>query len=115
MHELGIANAVLETARTELRNHGDAHPQRLGLRVGDWSGVDPEALRFCLNVLMQDTEFACTELEIERCPRRNRCPECRIDFPVIDYDVHCPSCGATNTEVSGGTELALAFIELEEV
>lgn len=114
MHELGIASAVIEGVRTELKGHPGTRPRRLGLRVGEWSGVDAESLRFCLEVLVRDTELAGTLLDIESCPRQNRCPGCGLAFRVVDYDECCPSCGAAGTLRCGGTELELAFIELEQ-
>lgn len=114
MHELSIAQAVLDTARRELHAYPRARPRRLGLRIGEWSGVDPEALRFCLEVLVRDTEFAAAALEIEARPRRNRCPRCAHDFPIVDHETRCPQCGAADTTVSSGTELELAFLELED-
>lgn len=114
MHELSIAGAVLETVRAELQGHPQARPCRLGLRVGEWSGVDAEALRFCLEVLATDTELAEMALDIERCPRRNRCPRCGTEFLIVEYEVRCPACGEKDTIISGGAELELAFLELEE-
>ena len=65
MHELAIANNVLESARKTAAAHG-LPLRRIGLRIGAWAGVDPEALRDGFGLLVSNTEFAGVELEIER-------------------------------------------------
>jgi hydrogenase nickel incorporation protein HypA/HybF len=114
MHELGIANAILDTVRAEMENRGGARPQRVGLRIGELTAVDPEALRFAFEVLTQDSDFSGLALDFEICPLRHRCPDCAHDFDVKDYVFACPRCGALRTECIGGDELELAYLEVED-
>ena len=114
MHELGIANSVFEAVRTEASQHGNARVCKVGVRVGEWAGVDPEALRFCFESLVKDTPFEPLVLEIETCSRQQRCAVCGRTFQVVDYDTNCPACRSPKTECVGGTELELSFLELEE-
>ena len=65
MHELAIANSVLESARKTAAEH-QRPLRRIGLRIGEWAGVDAEALRAGFELLVRDTEAARVELEIER-------------------------------------------------
>ena len=115
MHELGIANSVFEAVNQEMRRHAGARPCKVGLRVGEWAGVDPEALRFCFESIVKDTPFEPLVLEIETCPRQQRCIGCGQTFRVVDYDTTCPRCRSNETECIGGAELELSFVELEEV
>jgi hydrogenase nickel incorporation protein HypA/HybF len=114
VHELAIASSVLEAVQAEAARRPGARPVKVGLRVGELAGVDPEALSFSFEVLVQGTEFEPLELEIERCRRRQRCPLCRRTFPVVEYDLACPDCGATQTQCIAGDELELAYLEVEE-
>ncbi len=114
MHELSIASAVLDAVRAETLRHPRAHIRRVGLRVGELSGVDGDALSFCFESLVHDTDLASLTLEIESCPRRQRCPKCGGTFVVLDYEVACPDCGALQTDCIGGDELELAYLEVEE-
>lgn len=114
MHELGIANAILDTVRTEMENRGGARPQRVGLRIGELAAVNPEALRFAFEVLTQDSDFSGLVLDFEICPLRHRCPACGHDFDVKDYVFACPRCGTLRTECIGGDELELAYLEVED-
>lgn len=113
MHELSIANSVLEAVRTEVQRRPGARLVKVGLRVGELAGVDPEALSFSFQAITHGTEFEHATLEIEARPRRHRCPKCGVEFNVQDYNTACPDCGASRTECISGDELELAYLELE--
>lgn len=114
MHELGIANSIFETVQSEARQRPGARVSKVGVRVGEFSSVDPEALKFSFEVLVKDTPFSPLPLEIELSPLRHRCGECGETFVVVDYATACPRCGEKRTECVGGTELEFSFLELEE-
>jgi hydrogenase nickel incorporation protein HypA/HybF len=114
MHELGIANSVLQQAQQQAKFHPGAHLRKVTLRVGEMSGVNPEALRFCFEVLARDSHLEQVELEIELSARRQRCPACDRIFAVVDYDLSCPNCGSAKTEFAGGDELELSSLEMED-
>jgi hydrogenase nickel incorporation protein HypA/HybF len=69
MHELGIANSVIETVRKEMARRPRARVSKIGLRIGEFAGIDDSSLRFCFDVLVRDTEFRAASLDIERGPR----------------------------------------------
>lgn len=64
MHEMSIASAVLESVRTEAGRHR-GRVTKVGIRLGEWSGVDTESLRFCFDALVQGTDLAPLELDLE--------------------------------------------------
>ena len=65
MHEMGIASSVLEALHEELHRHPGYRPAKVGLRIGEYAGVDRESLKFCLDTLVKDTPFEPLELVIE--------------------------------------------------
>jgi len=114
MHELGIANSVLEAVKTEMGRRPGTYPCKVGVRIGEMAAIDPESLRFCFEVIIQDTDLESLELGIEVCPRRHRCRLCGNDFIVRDYDSRCPQCASLETTCISGDELELAYLEVEE-
>ena len=114
MHELSIAGAVLDSVRAEAELRPGTRVRKVGLVVGELSGVDSDALRFCLEALVRDTELADLSLEFTPSTRRHRCRDCRETFNVADYQTSCPACGSRDTDCISGTELELSFVELEE-
>ena len=114
MHELGIADSILDAVRAESQKRPDARIVRVGLKLGEVAGVDPDALSFCFESLVKGSELEPLELELERVQHRRRCPRCRQDFDVFDFETACPDCGENLTEFIGGDELEIAYLEVEE-
>jgi hydrogenase nickel incorporation protein HypA/HybF len=114
MHEMSIANSVLEALEKEARRFPQGRIAKVGLRVGELAGVDPGALSFCWEAVVRGTNWEAVELEIEYSPRRHRCERCAREFVVKDFDIACPDCGEAHTVFAGGDELDLAFLEVDE-
>jgi hydrogenase nickel incorporation protein HypA/HybF len=114
MHEMGIANSILEAVAGEMRRHPETRATKVGVRIGELTAVDAESLRFCFDALSRDTDLEGLQLEVELCPRRHRCDPCGQTFTVRDYDFACPQCGAMETRYVSGDELELAYVEVEE-
>ena len=96
MHEMGIANSVLEAVRSEMVRYPESYPCKVGVRIGEMTAIDQEALRFCFDAMILETELESLELGIEVCPRRHRCQVCGNEFSVRDYDSRCPQCASAS-------------------
>jgi hydrogenase nickel incorporation protein HypA/HybF len=114
MHEMGIANSVMEAVRTEMKRYPESYPTKVGVRIGEMAAIDPESLRFCFEAMIQDTDLASLELDIEVRPRRHRCATCGHEFIVRDYDSSCAKCASLATICISGDELEFAYLEVEE-
>ncbi len=122
MHELSIASAILDAVREEAEKHPGARIAKVGVRVGALSGVVPDALSFGFECLVQGTDLEPLALVIESTPRRQRCSDCDLTFEVPDSgsqmaefgpSLACPRCGRAETQLAGGEELDLVYVELE--
>lgn len=87
MHEMAIACSILEAVEQEVRRYPGHRPVKVGLRVGEFAGVDPESLRFCFEAITKSDGLAPLVLECEWCEA---------------------------AEGRRGDELDLAFVELED-
>lgn len=118
MHEVGIANSILEAGRAEVARRAGSKLIAVGVRVGVLSGVDINALRFAFECIVAETEDESVVFATEKCPRVNRCDDCGREFvsPVIApfSDAPCPHCASRRTSFVSGDQLDLAFIEVEE-
>lgn len=114
MHELSIAEAILDSVRQEAQKHPGARVTKVGVRIGAISGVVPDALSFGFECLVQGTDLEPLALVIEAVPRRQRCPDCDFTFEPPESDLACLRCGRTDTELCGGEELDLAYLEIED-
>ncbi len=115
MHEFAIASSVLQAVQTEVRLRPGMRVSKIGVRIGDLAGLDPDALSFCFQALTKETELESVVLVIERKPRRQRCSRCAHEFVVVNYETSCPECGEGLTAFLGGDELELAYLEMEDV
>lgn len=114
MHELSIADAILDTVRSEAGRRPGAHVAKVCVRVGALSGVVPEALSFGFECLVKGTDLEPLTLVIESTPRRQRCVPCNFTFESAEDNPACPRCGRTDTQFAGGDELDLAYLEIDE-
>jgi hydrogenase nickel incorporation protein HypA/HybF len=114
MHELSIASAILDAVRVEAEKRPGARVTKVGVQVGALSGVEPDALSFGFECLVKGTDLDPLALAIECVPRRQRCPACDFSFEAADGDLACPRCGRADTQLAGGDELNLAYLEMEE-
>jgi hydrogenase nickel incorporation protein HypA/HybF len=114
MHEIGIANSILEAVRQESDFRHGARVVKVGLRIGELAAVDPESLRFCFEALVSGTDLDPLALDLEFRPRCNRCQRCGKLFRVAEFPVTCPKCNCAETQFAGGDELEFAYMEIEE-
>jgi len=114
MHEIGIAETVLESIRAELLLRPGSRGVEIGLKVGELSGVEADALRFAFDALTAGTELEPLRIHIESCPRRYLCLKCDREYASDDWELVCPHCGEREARRIGGDELELSYLELEE-
>jgi hydrogenase nickel incorporation protein HypA/HybF len=114
MHEMGIASSILDGVAAELRRRPGSRPVKVGVRVGELAGLDPDALNFAFDALTIDTPLAGLELDIEFRVSRSRCRDCGHEFEVRDYELLCPACGSLSADRISGDELEFTYLEIEE-
>lgn len=114
MHEIGIASSILEFVEAEAQRHPGQRVLVVGVRIGALSSVDKDALDFAFEALTRDTDLENLKLAIEWRPWRQKCLACSEEYDVQNMDTTCPKCNSTNSTCIGGTELDVAYLELEE-
>jgi hydrogenase nickel incorporation protein HypA/HybF len=112
MHELGIAQRLIETA-VALLPAGAPPVALLRVQLGALAGASKDELFFGFEAMSPDTPCAGARLEIEEVPAVVHCPQCGIEFPVADVDqLLCPTCGSPAVLVMHGKELILTSFEV---
>lgn len=113
MHELGIAASILESVEKEALRHPGEHISKVGVKIGELSGVDRDALQFGFDALVKDTALEPLALDVELIPRVQRCAKCAYEFRMEEFDPSCPLCGEFATECISGEELDIAYMEVD--
>jgi hydrogenase nickel incorporation protein HypA/HybF len=114
MHELGIAQNILEIVRQSVLKNQVEAVRGIKVRVGQLSGVVPDSLDFCFRAIVSDTEMRRASLAIEQVPTTSECRSCMHRFQVDEFDFTCPACKSTNIELISGKELEITEIELAD-
>lgn len=113
MHELSIAQALVEQVEAAATKEHALRVVRVVIVVGALSGVDGEALRTLFPLVAEGTVTAGAELVIEPVPTRVRCHACGQESSAGDYFIGCVACGSKDVELSAGRELNIQSVELE--
>ena len=115
MHEVALAESILDIAREEAEKHNARRLILVRVRCGALAQVEPEALRLAFESLartMDANGVDCTGARLELIvePLRLQCGECGLAFAPVDsaavrgvFFAPCPSCGAEfgHTSLSG--------------
>lgn len=106
--------SALEVIRREADRQGARRVERVTLRIGAISGVEPEALRFAFTAVTPGTVADGAELILDLVPARAHCAACAQDFTIESgFIFTCPRCQALSGDVRSGRELELARLEFE--
>ena len=113
MHEMGIAQNILDIALNAANGEGAKKISRINLISGELRGIVPLQLTFCFGIVAQNTIASGAYLNIESVPVSGHCNQCKTDFPIEEYQYLCPKCNSKDIQVTGGTELRIKDIEIE--
>ncbi|HEX6124840.1 MAG TPA: hydrogenase maturation nickel metallochaperone HypA [Pyrinomonadaceae bacterium] len=113
MHEMAIAQSVLDIAFGEMEKRAMTRVQGIKISIGEFSGVVKEALEFAFDVLKPDTPANEAEIEIEVMPLTAECVTCGPTVCRLnDLNLTCPSCGET-IRLTGGREMRVEYLDLD--
>lgn len=113
MHEMAIAQSVLDIAVGEMERHASTGIRKIKVSVGEFSGVVKDALEFALEVLKTDTPAQNAEIEIETIGMTAECPDCGpAECTVNDLNLLCPHCESA-MQISAGRDMRVDYLDLE--
>jgi hydrogenase nickel incorporation protein HypA/HybF len=115
MHELSIAQALIDQVEREVRRAGQSgRVLRLELAVGRLSGVHCESLRFGFDLISRGTIAEGAELNIHEPRAVCVCRACGGREEIDDLVCECPKCRSAEISIEEGRELLLQSIELDD-
>lgn len=113
MHEMSLAEGVLQLIEETARREGFARARGVWLEIGRLSAVEPEAMRFCFDAVTRGTLAEGAVLEIIEVPGTGRCPDCGRETALAAIYDPCEHCGAVPVVVTGGTEMRVKELEVD--
>lgn len=112
MHEMALAEGVLQLIEDAAREQEFERVTAVWLEIGELSGVEAEAMKFCFDVVTKDSIAAGARLEVIALPGSGWCMECAMTVPMAEVFGECPRCGSHRMQVSGGTEMRVKELEV---
>lgn len=113
MHELSLAQNIIAIVREEMDKHHASGLNTLRLAVGEMSGVVPDSLVFCLDLITQGTDLQGVKVAIEVIPLRCQCQGCKNTFETAGFADACPLCGNRDITIVSGRELSILELDVE--
>ncbi|MDI6724170.1 MAG: hydrogenase maturation nickel metallochaperone HypA [Methanobacterium sp.] len=121
MHELSMADAIVKTA-VDVAEKNDAQKiTEVTIEIGGLALLNPEQLKFMIEVLSEDTLLEGAEINIEEIPIEIKCKSCNYEGPAgsdeLDHYmpiVKCPECEEVSIEIVKGRECNVKNIKIEK-
>jgi hydrogenase nickel incorporation protein HypA/HybF len=113
VHELAVAQALVEQVDAVIRQHGATQASLIRVRIGPLAGVVPELLASAFPLAAAGTRMEHAELDLVAAPVRVRCQTCGAETEAAMNRLICGACGDWHTQVISGDELLLESVELE--
>lgn len=113
MHELAVAQALVEQVENVIHTHGAAQATLIRVRIGPLAGVVPELLGSAFPLAAAGRRMEHAALEFVDAPIRVRCQTCGAETDAAMNRLVCGDCGDWHTQVISGDELLLESVELQ--
>ncbi|OIP14592.1 MAG: hydrogenase maturation nickel metallochaperone HypA [Comamonadaceae bacterium CG_4_9_14_3_um_filter_60_33] len=112
MHEMSLAEGVLQLIEDAARKDAFTKVTTVWLEIGQLSGVEPQAMTFCFDAVTRDSVAEGAKLEIIATPGQGWCMACAKTVPMTEVFGECPDCGGYQLQVTGGTEMRVKELEV---
>lgn len=113
MHELAVAQALVEQVDSVIREHHAHSATSIRVRIGPLAGVVPELLASAFPLAAAGSRMESAQLEFTHAPIRVRCHTCGAETEAAMNRLICGACGDWHTQIVSGDELLLESVELE--
>ena len=114
MHEYSIVQSIMDVALTEAKKAKARKVKKISLKIGELTGVFPDSISFCFELLSKGTIAEGATLTIENVPIRGYCSHCDKSFLIEDNHYLCQHCKNPTIELTSGRELQIDHLEVED-
>jgi hydrogenase nickel incorporation protein HypA/HybF len=114
MHELSIAENILEISLRHAQEAGASRVTDIYLVIGRLSSFVDDSIQFYWDFMSENTICAGAALHFERIPARLLCQSCNLEYTLDAELVPCPSCSSAYIKVIAGEEFRVDSIQVEK-
>ncbi|MDE2604345.1 MAG: hydrogenase maturation nickel metallochaperone HypA [Burkholderiales bacterium] len=114
MHEMSLAGGILSLVEDAARRERFVRVTRLRLEAGALAGVEVRALRFALESMVPGTVLEHARIDIDEPPATAWCLQCDGTVHIASRLDACPGCSGSRLQPTGGTELRVIEMMVED-
>lgn len=112
MHEMALAESMLEIVEATARKEGASRVTNVRLEIGALSHVAADALRFCFDVVTRGSLAEGATLDIDDVAGEAWCMPCGGTVPLVRLGDPCPNCGSFQLAVTQGEDMRVKDIAI---
>ena len=109
MHEMAIAEGVLDIALDYAKKNDATCIREIGLLIGEMSGVVVDSLTFSFDMIAKGTIAEGAKIKV----KHGRCTKCGKEFHIEHYDFWCPECKDGVLKTISGREMQVEYLEVD--
>lgn len=113
MHELSLAESVLQIIEDSARSQYFRRVRNVTLEIGQLAAVEPDALHFCFDSVTRGTLAEGARLEIIEMPGIGRCTGCGQTVVLDEPYGLCPDCGSPHLQIVAGDKMRVKDLQVE--
>jgi hydrogenase nickel incorporation protein HypA/HybF len=113
MHEMALTESLVDLIEDEGRKQGFKHVRMVRLEIGALGSIDPDAIRFCFDIVTQGAITEGARLEIMSVPGDGWCFDCAKQVAMFERFGPCPECGGRHVQVTGGDDMRVKELEVD--
>ncbi len=121
LHELSMADAIIKTVIDAAQKNDAIEVLEVTIEIGELTLLNPEQIKFILEVLSEDTILEGAKFNIEIIPAEIECScgykgKISADDELDHYNplILCPSCGKGDFKIIDGRECNIKNIKIEK-
>ena len=115
MHELSIAANIVSLVERYVPEGERKLVRTVKVSIGAQAGIVPDSLQFSFEAIIGESTLPGATLSIETVPFTISCRSCGKSSTPEEGTLLCSHCGSMDTEVTGGTEMRVIEVELEDM
>lgn len=112
MHEVSLCRDLISMVEDAVRESSVSRIKRIHLRLGAFSHVQADAIKFCFQAVATGTLAEGAELMIHRSESVGQCEQCLHRQSVTSRFESCCACGYFPLSVEQAEDMILQSIEV---
>ena len=113
MHEMSIVQSMISIVEEEMNKNNATILKSVRINVGEMSGIVPEALKTCFEIITAKSNMKGALLKMDITPLIGYCRKCKEEFKIIEYNFLCPECDSTDIDIVSGRKMNIVEIEVD--